>query len=78
MHNPEGVQYSDLSPMAYAIEPELFGLRQMHVRVETQGEFARGFTVADLRKNSAAEPKRVCGDGGGRGCGDGVVGGFSE
>ena len=56
LHNPDGVQYSDLSPMAYAIAPELFGLRDMHVRVETQGEFARGFTVADLRKNSNAEP----------------------
>ena len=56
LHNPDGVQYSDLSPMAYAIAPELFGLREMHVRVETQGEFARGQTVADLRKNSTAEP----------------------
>ena len=56
LHNPDGVQYSDLSPMAYAIAPELFGLRDMHVRVETQGEFARGQTVADLRRNSNAEP----------------------
>lgn len=56
LHNPDGVMYSDLSPMAYAIAPDLFGLREMHVRVETQGEFARGFTVADLRKNSTAEP----------------------
>ena len=56
LHNPDGVQYSDLSPTAYTIAPELFGLREMHVRVETQGEFARGFTVADRRKNSTAEP----------------------
>ena len=56
LHNPDGVQYSDLSPTAYTIAPELFGLTPMHVRVETQGEFARGFTVADLRKNSTAEP----------------------
>lgn len=56
LHNPDGVQYSDLSPTAYAIAPELFGLREMHVRVETQGEFARGFTVADRRKNSTEEP----------------------
>ena len=54
--DPAGVIYSDLSPMAYAIAPEFFGLREMHVRVETQGEFARGFTVADRRKNSTAEP----------------------
>lgn len=56
LHNPDGVQYSDLSPMAYAIAPDLFGFQQMHVRVETQGEFARGQTVADLRKNSTSEP----------------------
>ena len=56
LHNPDGVQYSDLSPTAYTIAPEMFGLREMHVRVETQGEFARGFTVADRRKNSTAEP----------------------
>ena len=56
LHNSDGVQYSDLSPTAYAIAPDLFGLREMHVRVETQGEFARGFTVADRRKNSTADP----------------------
>ena len=27
LHNPDGVQYSDLSPMAYAIAPELFECR---------------------------------------------------
>ena len=54
--DPDGVIYSDLSPMAYAIAPELFGMREMHVRVETQGEFARGQTVADLRRGSTAEP----------------------
>ena len=56
LHNSDGVMYSDLSPMAYAIAPELFVLQDMHVRVETQGEFARGYTVADLRLNSTAEP----------------------
>ncbi len=56
LYDTDGVQYSDLSPMAYAIAPELFECVPMHVRVETQGEFARGKTVADLRKNSTAEP----------------------
>ena len=28
LHNPDGVQYSDLSPMAYAIAPELFECRR--------------------------------------------------
>ena len=51
-----GVIYSDLSPMAYAIAPEHFELQEMYVRVESGGEFSRGFTVADLRKASTAEP----------------------
>ncbi len=54
--NSDGVMYSDLSPMAYAIAPELFKLQDMYVRVETQGEFARGQTVADLRANAAHAP----------------------
>ena len=54
LNNPDGVQYSDLSPMAYAIAPELFECRDMYVRVETQGQFARGQTVADLRLGSDA------------------------
>ena len=54
--NSDGVMYSDLSPMAYAIAPELFECRPMYVRVEAQGEFSRGFTVADLRKSSTAAP----------------------
>ena len=56
LSNSDGVMYSDLSPMAYAIAPELFQCQDMHVRVETQGEFARGQTVADLRKNSTNAP----------------------
>ncbi len=56
LSNSDGVMYSDLSPMAYAIAPELFELRDMYVRVEAGGEFSRGFTVADLRKSSTAEP----------------------
>lgn len=56
LYNPDGVQYSDVSPMAYAIAPELFEMRDLYVRVETQGEFARGQTVADMRKNSTTAP----------------------
>ena len=52
----DGVIYSDLSPMAYAIAPDLFTLQDMYVRVETGGDFSRGFTVADLRKASTAQP----------------------
>ena len=51
-----GVIYSDLSPMAYAIAPEHFDMQEMYVRVESGGEFSRGFTVADRRKASTAEP----------------------
>ena len=56
LDDPGGVIYSDLSPMAYAIAPELFELREMYVRVETQGEYSRGSTVADLRKATTSEP----------------------
>ena len=52
----DGVIYSDLSPMAYAIAPDLFTLQDMYVRVETGGDFSRGFTVADLRKATTAQP----------------------
>ena len=57
LNSPDGVMYSDLSPMAYAIAPELFELEDMHVRVETQGEFAT--RLSRLRicgLNSTAEP----------------------
>lgn len=56
LSNSDGVMYSDLSPMAYAIAPELFECHPMYVRVEAQGEFSRGFTVADLRKSSTTAP----------------------
>lgn len=56
LDDPGGVIYSDLSPMAYAIAPEFFELQEMYVRVETGGEFSRGFTVADLRKARINEP----------------------
>ena len=44
-----GVNYSDVPAMAYAIAPELFELRDFHVRVETKGSLTRGQTVADFR-----------------------------
>ena len=56
LHHPDGVQFADVSAMAYAIAPDLFQMRPLHVRVNTQGEFSRGQTVADLRKNSTATP----------------------
>lgn len=56
LYKPDGVQYSDVSPMAYAISPGLFECRDLYVRVESQGEFTRGHTVADLRKNSTETP----------------------
>ena len=56
LYNPGGVQYTDVSAMAYAIDPTLFECRDLYVRVETQGLFTRGQTVADLRKRPQFEP----------------------
>ena len=56
LDNPDGVKYADVSPMAYAIAPELFECRDVYVRVETRGEFTRGQTVADMRANSTQTP----------------------
>ena len=56
LDNPDGVKYADVSPMAYVIAPRLFDMRDLYVRVETRGDFTRGQTVADLRKNSTETP----------------------
>ena len=56
LDSPDGVKYADVSPMAYVIAPRLFDMRDLYVRVETRGDFTRGQTVADLRKNSTETP----------------------
>ncbi len=56
LDKPDGVKYADVSPMAYAIAPELFDCRDLYVRVVTQDGLTRGQSVADLRKNSTETP----------------------
>lgn len=56
LYNPGGVQYNDVSPIAYAIDPTLFQCVDFYVRVETQGLFTRGQTVADMRKKPEHAP----------------------
>jgi inosine-uridine nucleoside N-ribohydrolase len=41
--------------VVYALRPELFETRLLHVEVETEGALTDGMTVADFRPYSAAE-----------------------
>ena len=45
----DGVRYNDLSAVAYAIDPTLFGAKEYPVTIETHSELARGQTVVDRR-----------------------------
>ena len=56
LYNPDGVQFSDVPAMAYAIKPSLFECRDLYVRVETQGSLSRGQTVADMRATTGNAP----------------------
>lgn len=56
LYHPGGVQYTDVSAIAYAIDPTLFDCTELYVRVETKGVFTRGQTVADLRKTPKYDP----------------------
>jgi len=57
----EGVRYNDMPAVAFAIDPSLFGARDLYVAIETHSPLARGQTVADLR-NTTGRPSnaRVC------------------
>jgi inosine-uridine nucleoside N-ribohydrolase len=48
LRHPDHVRYNDVPAVAYAIDPSLFTCREVHVRIETQGQLTRGQTVADL------------------------------
>jgi inosine-uridine nucleoside N-ribohydrolase len=56
LRHADGVRYNDVPAMAYVIDPSLFTCRDVHVRVETQGQLTRGQTVADLRDQGRAPP----------------------
>jgi purine nucleosidase len=56
-----GFPVHDLLVMAYALRPELFETRFLHVDVETDGALTAGMTVADFRPSSTATPNvHVC------------------
>lgn len=56
LRHPDSVRYNDVPAVAYAIDPSLFTCREVHVRIETQGQLTRGQTVADLRGQGTAPP----------------------
>ena len=56
LRHPDSIRYNDVPAMAYVIDPSLFTCRDVHVRIETQGQLTRGQTVADLRGQGSAPP----------------------
>jgi inosine-uridine nucleoside N-ribohydrolase len=56
LRHPDSIRYNDVPAMAYVIDPSLFACRDVHVRIETQGQLTRGQTVADLRDQGSAPP----------------------
>ena len=59
--DPEGVRYNDVPAVAYAVNPDWFETRDMHVTVDYQGPATRGQTVADVRGVTGMEPNAtVC------------------
>ena len=56
-----GVRYNDLSAVAYAINPNLFGSTEFYVEIETQSPVTRGQTVSHRGDTGANFPNaRVC------------------
>ena len=55
----EGLPVSDLSVIAYLIEPTLFSGRQLNVVVDLQSHFAFGMTVVDLWGLSDRKPNAL-------------------
>jgi inosine-uridine nucleoside N-ribohydrolase len=56
LHHPEGVRYNDVPAMAYAIDASLFTCQDVYIRIETQGHYTRGQTVADLTGQTGERP----------------------
>jgi pyrimidine-specific ribonucleoside hydrolase len=42
--------------MAYAIDASLFTSQDVYIRIETQGQYTRGQTVADLEGQTGERP----------------------
>lgn len=56
-----GFPVHDLLVPAYAVRPELFEVKRLHVTVETTGTDTLGMTVADFRPSTNAKPNiTVC------------------
>ncbi len=56
LRDPDSIRYNDVPALAYVIDPSLFTCRNVHVRIETQGQLTRGQTVADLRGQGSPPP----------------------
>jgi inosine-uridine nucleoside N-ribohydrolase len=56
LRHPHGIRYNDVPAVAYVIDPSLFTCQDVHVHIETQGQFTRGQTVADRRGQGSASP----------------------
>ena len=52
----EGIRYNDVPVMAYAIDASLFTSQDVYIRIETQGQYTRGQTVADLEGQTGERP----------------------
>lgn len=52
----EGAPVHDPVAVTALIRPDLLEIRDMHVDIETKGEYCRGMTVGDMRGGSTAEP----------------------
>ena len=56
LRHPAGVRYNDVPAMAYAIDASLFTCQDVYIRIETQGQYTRGQTVADLEGQTGEKP----------------------
>lgn len=56
----EGAPMHDPCAVMYLIHPEVFEKRELHVEIETGGEYCRGATIADIYGASGAKPNALC------------------
>lgn len=55
-----GAPVHDAVAVASLLRPELFTCKEMHVAIETAGEYCRGTTVGDLLGRTGNPPNAVC------------------
>ena len=56
----EGAPMHDPCAVAVLLHPELFTIKDMHVEIETCGEYCKGATVADTLGLSGKKPNVSC------------------